>query len=122
ERLLHIVDGSTSVKDMLEVENELTRVRTDIERLEGHAKLLENQASFATIHAVLASPGQPLVHDAESVASRFANAFRTSGTLFVHVTTAIIVAIGALLPIAVPTLIAWFVWRRRRRLAPSGSA
>lgn len=122
ERLLHIVDGSGSVKDMLEVENELTRVRTDIERLEGHSRLLSNQVAFATIHATFVSPAQPVVSDGESVASRFANAFRTSGSLFIQVTAGLIVAVGAVAPFALPASIAVLLWLRRRRLAPASAA
>jgi hypothetical protein len=114
ERLLHIVDGSGSVKDMLEVENELTRVRTDIERLEGHSRLLANQASFATIQATFVSPAQPIVREVESIGSRFANAFRTAGGVFVSVATGLIVGIGALGPVALPAGALYLMWRRRR--------
>jgi len=122
ERLLRIVDGSGSVKDMLEVETELTRVRTDIERLEGHSRLLANQTQFATIHATFVSPAQPIVRDGESVASRFANAFRTAGGVFVAVATGLIVGVGALGPVAVPAGALYLLWRRRRRLAPAVGA
>lgn len=120
ERLLHIVDGSGSVKDMLEVENELTRVRTDIERLEGHSRLLANQASFATIQATFVSPAQPIVHEVESVGSRFANSFRTAGGVFVSVATGLIVGFGALGPVALPAGALYLIWRRRR-LAPASA-
>jgi hypothetical protein len=122
DRLLHIVDGSGSVKDMLEVENELTRVRTDIERLEGHSRLLTNQTAFATIQATFVSPAQPIVHDGESVGSRFANAFRTAGGVFVAVATGLIVGVGALGPVALPAGALYLIVRRRRRFAPASAA
>jgi len=117
ERLLHIVDGSGSVKDMLEVETELARVRTDIERLEGHTRLLANQAAFATIQAAFVSPAQPIVRNGESVSSRFANAFRTAGGVFVAVAIGVIVGLGALGPVGLPAGALYLLWRRRRRLA-----
>lgn len=115
DRLLHIVEGSSSVKDMLEVETELTRVRTDIERLEGHSRFLANRVAFATIHATFVSPIQPGVEDGESTTSRLANAFREAGSLFTHVVVGMIVALGAVLPVAVPTGAAFWILRRRRR-------
>lgn len=122
ERLLHIVDGSGSVKDMLEVENELTRVRTDIERLEGHSRMLANRVAFATIHAKFESPIQPVTAPAESVASRLENTFEEAGSLFMHVTTGIILALGAIAPLAVPTGAVLLVLRRRRRVLTARAA
>lgn len=116
ERLLHIVEGSGSVKDMLEVENELTRVRTDIERLEGHARLLENRVAFATIHVTFESPAQPLADHAESVASRLKNTFAEAGSIFLHVTMGIVIALAAIAPLAFPAGAVLLVLRRRRRL------
>jgi hypothetical protein len=114
ERLLGIVEASKTVKEMLEVEGELTRVRADIERLEGHAQYLENRAALATIDLTLVSPNQPAPADDESVSSELANAVRTAGTVFVRVTTGVIVALGALAPLSLPVL-GGLVWRRRRR-------
>ncbi|HEV8550313.1 MAG TPA: DUF4349 domain-containing protein, partial [Polyangiaceae bacterium] len=65
ERLLAIVASAKSVKEMLEVEGELTRVRAEIEKLEGRTRYLENRAAFATIRLSLASPSQPAAPVAE---------------------------------------------------------
>lgn len=117
ERLLAIVAASRSVKEMLEVETELGRVRGDIERLEGHSRYLANRASFSTIHASFVSPSQPLEVAEESVSSRLRNAMREARTVFVSVTAGLIVAMGAILPALVPVLLVMGVRRRRRRLA-----
>jgi hypothetical protein len=122
ERLLHIVEGSSSVKDMLEVENELTRVRTDIERLEGHSRLLENRVAFATIHATFESPAQPLAADAESTLSRFKNTFEEAGGIFMHVTMGIVFVAAAVAPVALPAGAVLLFLRRRRRLLTMRSA
>lgn len=49
ERLREILRSAKSVQDVLQVEQELTRVRENIERLEGRKKYLQDQVSYSTI-------------------------------------------------------------------------
>lgn len=60
DQFLEILKKATKVSDMLEVQNNLNNVRTEIERIEGRMRFLENQASLSTITIVLQTP-QPLV-------------------------------------------------------------
>jgi len=57
DRLLAILEQAKTVKDMLEVERELNRIREDIERIKGRLAVLEKQIAFSTvkIHFVKAS-------------------------------------------------------------------
>jgi hypothetical protein len=52
---------------------------------------------------------------AESVGSRLRNAVSESCTLFLNVTTGLIVAFGAVSPFLVPAAVAALYFRRRRR-------
>lgn len=49
ERLREILRSAKSVQDVLQVEQELTRVRENIERMEGRKKYLQDQVSYSTI-------------------------------------------------------------------------
>jgi len=49
KRLQAILEKTTSVKDVLAVEKELARVRTEIERMQGQMNLLNNRIAYATI-------------------------------------------------------------------------
>ncbi len=55
QRLLALMDGAASVKDALEVEKELARVRGEIERAEGRRKGIEDRVSLSTITLTLSS-------------------------------------------------------------------
>ena len=48
-----LAERSSSVSELLSVERELSRVRTDIERAQWQLQLLERQVDFATIQVVL---------------------------------------------------------------------
>lgn len=59
-QFLEILKKAIKVSDMLEVQNSLNAVRTEIEQIEGRLRFLENQSSLSTITLSLQTP-QPLV-------------------------------------------------------------
>lgn len=60
EQLLDIMRRSQAVPDAIAVQRELTTVRTEIERVEGRRRFLENQSSLSTISVTLRPPA-PLI-------------------------------------------------------------
>jgi hypothetical protein len=59
-QFLEIMKRAAKVEDALEVQSALANVRTEIERLEGRRRFLENQTSLSTIRVTLQPPA-PLV-------------------------------------------------------------
>jgi hypothetical protein len=59
-QLLDIMKSAHAVSDAISVQRELTNVRTEIERIEGRRRFLENQSSLSTITVTLQPPA-PLV-------------------------------------------------------------
>jgi hypothetical protein len=114
ERMLVVLSSAKTVKEMLEVESELARVRGEADKLEGRTRYLESHAAFATINLSIVSPTQPVEPIAESVSSRLKKAFSESCRLCFQVTTGLIVAFGAVSPLLVPAGVAFFLLRRRR--------
>ena len=60
ESLLSLLDRTSTVIEVLAIERELTRVRLDIERLQGQLNFLERRIDLATITVSLSSP--PIGH------------------------------------------------------------
>ncbi|MEK7529850.1 MAG: DUF4349 domain-containing protein, partial [Patescibacteria group bacterium] len=54
QAFVRLLDRSASVPDLLQVQRELSRVRTRIESLEGRIQYLDNQTALATITISLA--------------------------------------------------------------------
>lgn len=100
-RLTEILGQAASVKETLEVENELARVRTEIEQLQGRSKYLEDRVRMSTIHVTATAPFQPTAVDPESFASHMAEAFDTAGDAFVAVVGGLVVVAGALAPLGI---------------------
>jgi hypothetical protein len=122
QRLQDVLRTRTSkVKDVLEVEEEIARVRGEIEEMEAEQQTLEHRVSFATIDLKLGEEYKAqLTTPAPSVGMQLRNAtvngFRSAleGLL----------ALVLFLAESVPTLLlwlmilafpAWLLWRRYRR-------
>ena len=60
EQLMQIMKRAGAVDDAISVQRELTNVRTEIERVEGRRRFLENQSSLSTISVTLQPPA-PLI-------------------------------------------------------------
>jgi hypothetical protein len=99
ERLLDILGRVESVDDALTVETQLTRVRTEVERLDGQKRSLENRVSFATVDLTVSSPVRHNAQEAETVLSRLDRALDDAGRAFVSVLGGLIRILGVLLPL-----------------------
>lgn len=86
-QLLALVERSTTVEDLLKVENRLAEVRGEIETLQGRLNVLADRIALATIHVALhAPPDVSVVMAAERLpaahaVSAFTLAFRNDGSV-----------------------------------------
>jgi hypothetical protein len=128
QQFIEIMKRAGKVDDALSVQRELAEVRTEIEKLEGRRRFLENQASLSTINITL-QPPTPIVN-----ATGFWYSVRTAFSDGVDVATEIILflirAILALAPILVLVVLPLallaklgirIVRRRRSPLAPAAA-
>ena len=120
-RLREFFDAATNVEEMLAIEAELSRVRGDIESMQAQIAYLERQAAMATVTIELTEP-RPVVRPAGE-SWGFVDALTTSIRAFVATVNAVIIFVGALLPIAIIGLLIFVIVRalvrRRRTASPS---
>ena len=117
-QLMEIMKGARAVEDALAVQRELANVRTEVERLEGRRRFLENQSSLSTISVTL-QPPSPLISTTgftRSVGSAFGDGIDVAAL----VTLGIIRVVLALLPVALfivlpIALVVRYAMRRARR-------
>ncbi|HEX8352032.1 MAG TPA: DUF4349 domain-containing protein [Pyrinomonadaceae bacterium] len=121
-QLLEIMKGADAVADAIAVQRELTNVRTEVERLEGRRRFLENQSSLSTVSVTIRPPA-PLV-STTGFFNSIGKAFGEGVDIAASVTLFLIRVVLALLPVAlfigVPAylLLRYLFRRARRRPAP----
>jgi uncharacterized protein DUF4349 len=115
------------VKDVLEVEEEIARVRGEIEQLEAEQKTLEHRVEFATIDLKLAEEYKAqlntpapsvLMQLRNATINGFRNAFESLLALVLFLAES---GPSLLLWLALLGIPAWRLWRRYRRAPSLGS-
>ncbi len=118
QQLVGILAQANKVDDALKVHQELTTVRTEIDRLEGRKRFLDTETSLAKISLSM-SPLRPVV---AATSNEFGVSVRRAASDSVSVAAAVVTftirAAGVLLPLSVMfglPLLGLTVWLRRRQ-------
>lgn len=114
ERLLQLATHAGSLKDTLEVERELSRVRAEIEQMDAQQRGLRMRSAMARIEVVALAAEQPPVASAESFGSRMGRAWSSAQDGFTSVLAGLVEASGVVAPLL--GLLALVVWPIRRLL------
>jgi hypothetical protein len=125
-QFLEIMKQARKVEDALDVQNQLADVRTEIERLEGRRRFLENQAALSTITTTLQMP-QPIIAATTTgfgttIKRAFGDAVDTAASIVLFVIQAAIILVPITVFFGLPGWLVWRVLRRRlvfRRQEPS---
>jgi hypothetical protein len=119
-QILEIMKRAQRVSDALEVNAQLAQVRSEVERLEGRRRFLENQSSLSTIKITLQPPA-PLV-SAETtgffagVRRAFGEGLDFAASLVLAVVRVTVTLIPVCVLLLLPAALVWrFAWRRLRR-------
>lgn len=118
QRLLELLKRQTNkLSDLLDVERELARVRTEIDSMEGRKRLWDNQIAYSTLHVNVYEPMPTIAGDEGGVFRTLTRSFGEAANNFVLTIAGIIAASGAIVPVlAVVVFLVWLflkVWRRR---------
>lgn len=116
-QFLEIMKQARKVADALDVQEKLSEVRTEIERLEGRRRYLENQAALSTVNVTLQTPA-PLVVASQhgfwaSVKSSFGDGVDEAVNIVLGLIHFVIVMLPVLVLIVLPGgLLLRYGWRR----------
>ncbi|MFN2532190.1 MAG: DUF4349 domain-containing protein [Pyrinomonadaceae bacterium] len=99
-QFLEIMKQASKVADALEVQRQIAEVRTDIEKLEGRKRFVENQSSLSTISIDLKTPAQLVVST-----SGFRHTVREAISDSLDVASGIIVFLVRLVIVGLPILV-----------------
>ncbi len=109
ERFLEILDVADTVSDILEIERELGRVRSDIERLTGRINFLANLVAFSTIQTSFVQPATtPLP------SYNIGEIFRNGLSILLNSFRIILDIFFALVPFVIVGVPIYYVYRKRK--------
>jgi len=111
-RLIDLLAARTGkLKDVLDVEQSLARVREEIDRYEGRIRYLQAHTAMSTLSVTVHEP-LPVVGEAGH--SVMGEAFRQAWRNFVVLLALAVQSLGVVLPLGFVAGVAWFVTRRWR--------
>jgi len=109
-RLLKILQIKTKkLKDVLEVERELARVREKIEQMEGRIRYLNSQTELAEISIFLYEPDK-ITTKGYDFLKRLRLAFRNAVNLFISITVSLITLAGIILGLGIYFALGYFAY------------
>jgi murein DD-endopeptidase MepM/ murein hydrolase activator NlpD len=118
-QILEIMKRAQRVSDALEVNAQLAQVRSEVERLEGRRRFLENQSSLSTIKITLQPPAPLVSAETTGFFAGLRRAFGEGVDFAASIVLAVVRAAVALIPVAVllllPATLLWRIARRRLR-------
>src|SRR5215471_956782 len=127
-QFLEIMKRAGKVDDALSVQRELAEVRTEIEKLEGRRRFIENQSSLSTINVTLQPPTK-IVNTTGfwySVRSAFSDGVDVAAGIVLFLIRAVIailpIILFVVLPLALIAKLGLRVVRRRRSVPAPASA
>ena len=117
QQLLTFMDRATKVSDLLAIEQELARVRGEIEALTGRLRVLGNQVELATIEVALRQKPEKVSDgfwDVGATVDRIRAAFLNTVRQILVAVEGAAVVLSALVPVLVLGALAWLLLRRLR--------
>ena len=118
-QFLEIMKQAHKVEDALEVQRQIADVRTEIEKLEGRKRFLENRASLSTITVDLQSPAAIAVNTSgfgRNIREAVADSVDVAVAIVLFLIRFVIVMIPVFLLLILPGwFIARYVFRRARK-------
>jgi hypothetical protein len=112
-RLIDLLATRTGkLKDVLDVEQELARVREEIDRYEGRLRYLRAHAALSTFTIYVHEPLPVVGHAGSSV---LGEAFKQAWRNFVDLVALCVRSLGVILPLGLIAVAAWLAVKRQRK-------
>lgn len=122
ERVRALLADAATMRDVIELESELTRRQTDLERLEATKRNLADRVALSTVtievYTDAPDPGAE-ADEGDGVGDAFTRGLEAFGGVVLAIVTALALAAPFLALGIVVLVVAWFVVRRRRRARPA---
>ena len=123
-QFLEIMRQANKISDALEVQRQIAEVRTDIEKLEGRKRFLENRSSLSTINVNIQMP-KPVITVTEtgfrqSLREAVSDSISLASDMVLFFARFLIMMVPVTMFVLLPSaLMIRYLWRRTRRMTPA---
>jgi hypothetical protein len=120
-QFLEIMRQANKIEDALEVQRQIAEVRTEIEKLEGRKRFIENRSSLATISVNIQAP-KPVIATTpvgfgHSLREAISDSVEVASEMFLFFVRFVIVGLPVFLFVGLPSvLLLRYLMRRARRM------
>ena len=120
-QFLEIMRQANKIADALEVQRQIAEVRTEIEKLEGRKRFLENRSSLSTINVNIQTP-KPVITVTESgfrhsLREAVSDSISLASDLVLFFARFLIMMVPVTVLLLLPTgLVIRYLWRRAKRI------
>ncbi len=115
ERLLALIDQAKTIEEIISVENELTRARSDIEVLQGRLNYLENATSYSSISISLKQTAAAAVEVPEGILAEAVQGFIDSANGVAAFLSGFFIFLIAFIPWAILIALIILIFRTLKR-------
>ncbi len=116
ERLLDLMDQAKTIEEIIQIENELTRIRTDIEVLQGRIQYLNNATGYSSISVSLNQTSAAKVEVPAGVLGKAGQSFIDSTNALAEFLSSFFITLVALIPWAFLLLVVgWLLWTGKKK-------
>jgi uncharacterized protein DUF4349 len=111
--LIALMAKAQTIQDSIAVQNQLSQVTGEIERIEARIRFLDTQTTYATINvnliipAIAPKPAEPSLWDKSGIGDALLTAIRLSA----NVVSGMIIVLGFLIPFLILAALALAAWR-----------
>src|SRR5262245_18167243 len=119
-QFLEIMKQTRNISDALSVQSQLADVRTEIERLEGRRRFLENQSALSTINVTLHTPTPVVAAATRGFLYDLKSALGDGADIGAGIFLGVIRVLTVIIPVAIFILLpTWMVFKFVRKRFPS---
>lgn len=126
ERLTELLKTASSVQDLLEIEQRLTDIRSQIETLTARLRLYDNQIDYSTVQIDVEEVRQLTPMATQTTGQRIAAGFMGNltglGRFLVNAFVFLVSALPILIPVGAVVFLILFLCRRKRKKRKTGTS
>lgn len=119
-RLMELLAEAQNMSDLLQIEDRLTQVRGELEKMESQLRLYDNMVDYGTVYLTVNEVTEYTVTEEpdtvwERISTGFVQSLKDLGEFFVELFIVVVVGLPYIVILGIAVTVVVFLWRLRRK-------